>query len=116
MKNIDLNLADEVVKIEVTTQDYGREALNIRLFNGDQPITDFKDKEFTLEIQTSPTTRTTIGTGFKEDTDAFTLSVKKSLVENVGEYLARIGLLNIFEESAEFYHAKWIVTEAEKEN
>ena len=111
MKDINLNLEDEIVKIKLTTADYGRDAVMIHLFRGDTPITDLKGKQFIIELQTEATARSSMGVTFNGDTDGFPLSIKKFLVEKPGEMLERIGIIDTFEGTADYHHAMWIVTE-----
>ncbi|MBQ6318191.1 MAG: hypothetical protein IJI23_00175 [Lachnospiraceae bacterium] len=111
MKNINLNLNDEIIKIELTPEDFGREAIGVRLFIGDEPAPANANSELMIEIQREETLRTTMVSIYEEQIGCFRFTIKKPWVEEIGEKPARLSLLDVFEETKDSYPAKWIVKE-----
>lgn len=109
MKELNLNLNDDIVKIELTPEDYGREAIGVHLFFDDEPIPVNADSEVMIEIQRSETLRTTMVSLYEPQVGCFRFTVKKPWIEEIGEKPARISILDIFEETKDSYPAKWVV-------
>ena len=110
MKQIELDLSQEPVLIELTTNDYGRDAIGIKISRES-----IQDCELMIEIQREETLRTTMVSTYSEDNQGFIYSIKKSLVEEPGEKPAMITIIDVFEEIREEYPAKWIITQAEED-
>lgn len=109
MKELNLNLNDDIVKIELTSEDYGREAIGIHLFFDDEPIPVNADSEVMIEIQRTESLRTTMVAIYEPQIDCFRFTIKKPWVEEIGDKPARISILDIFEETKDSYPAKWSV-------
>ena len=112
MKEINLNLKDEVILIELTQKDYGQDALVVHLYEGDTPVELTKANRLVIDIQREETLVTTMVANYDADHNAFWYMVKKALVETVGEKPARVSIVDMVEEITKSYPAKWIIKES----